>query len=226
MKIYYESSEHLFNACKAMVRDWYGSNGVYGNPLLNGRELLDLEKICEHCFDLDIKNKDKSYDSICSYFYWTLKDNLLTNGYTTPDLLHDAFADACASLREGHERRLDIIKEHTERYKEIHPDLLSISRTLAGDPGVYFLYGADKKLLYVGKSKNLGSRIIESSNERRASYFNYIATENMSDASIMETYLICKLKPKLYSESKHSEPPTIKLDIHEPTDGLLKCFVV
>lgn len=77
--------------------------------------------------------------------------------------------------------------------------------------GIYFLYDKEKKLIYVGKSINLGERIISSIDERGACFFEYALTETLSDASVYEMYYISLLKPKLNVEGNHFDQLTINL---------------
>lgn len=77
--------------------------------------------------------------------------------------------------------------------------------------GVYFLYNSKKEVIYVGKSIDLGSRIVSSVTERKAVYYEYARTESMSDISVYESYYISRLKPSLNVEGKHSDELTVIL---------------
>lgn len=102
-------------------------------------------------------------------------------------------------------------RELTEDFKK---DMLNIVKR----NGIYFLYDSSKKLIYVGKSTDLGSRIPSSVSERKAYYYSYALTKTMSDIGIYEMYYISKLKPKLNIEGKYPDLPTIKLPDLEKTE--------
>ena len=78
--------------------------------------------------------------------------------------------------------------------------------------GLYFLYDENKKLIYIGKSKNLGSRILDSAKERQGFYLKYKLPLTKSDTNILELYYISKLKPVLNSESKEVDDTTFEID--------------
>lgn len=78
--------------------------------------------------------------------------------------------------------------------------------------GLYFLYDENKKLIYIGKSKNLGSRILNSVKERQGFYLKYKLPQTKSDTNILELYYISKFKPKLNSESKEVDDTTFEID--------------
>ena len=78
--------------------------------------------------------------------------------------------------------------------------------------GLYFIYDKNKNLIYIGKSRNLGSRVVSSLKERKGYYFKYKLTKTMSDANILEIYYISTLKPVLNSESNEEDLSTIKIN--------------
>ena len=85
-------------------------------------------------------------------------------------------------------------------------DFLMALSDLEGKSGVYsFWFGG--KSLYIGKSKRLHSRPIESFNERFSKVnqqieFRYIVTVTQADASILEIHFINTLKPIYNTEHK------------------------
>lgn len=78
--------------------------------------------------------------------------------------------------------------------------------------GLYFLYDENKNLIYIGKSKNLGSRILDSVKERQGFYLKYKLPLTKSDTNILELYYISKFKPKLNSESKEADDTTLEIN--------------
>lgn len=76
--------------------------------------------------------------------------------------------------------------------------------------GVYFIYGEDGDLLYIGMSANIRNRLLQhfrgnhsATRSNTGEYkhlfksFNYITVCTMIECDIYETYAINKLKPKL-----------------------------
>lgn len=78
--------------------------------------------------------------------------------------------------------------------------------------GVYFLYDNEEKLVYVGKSSNLGERLVTSIRERGSRFYEYALTKSCSDTEVYEAYYISLLKPELNIDGKHSDDLTIALD--------------
>ncbi len=83
---------------------------------------------------------------------------------------------------------------------------------LVGKIGVYKLYNKEKELIYMGKSRDLGSRIISSGMEQGGYFFSYSNMQNESDACIYEAYYIALLKPRNNVTGNVKDAPTIKLD--------------
>lgn len=84
--------------------------------------------------------------------------------------------------------------------------------------GIYFLY-IKNELVYIGKSINLGSRILTSCRQKSnknnvITEFSFYKTKTQSDCHILEPYLITKYKPPLNTEFVADDSPTIlKFDI-------------
>ncbi len=82
---------------------------------------------------------------------------------------------------------------------------------MIGMSGVYKLYDDSKRLLYIGKSYDLGSRICTSTKERKAFYYSYSMINNRADTDIYEAYYIAKLTPPDNSVGITSDSPTVVL---------------
>ena len=69
---------------------------------------------------------------------------------------------------------------------------------LRGLTGVYFLYNSKKELVYIGKSTNMYSRILEHKfeNKKDFSYFKAAGSEGLTFVEIMEIYIIDRLRTK------------------------------
>lgn len=96
-----------------------------------------------------------------------------------------------------------------------------VSEYLDGLYGVYCLL-EDDKILYIGKSYNLGRRILSSFRERREqapiNRVMYHAFETKADTNIMELLLIAENKPRLNMDCNVDDLPILfnsKIDILE-----------
>ena len=69
---------------------------------------------------------------------------------------------------------------------------------LRGLTGVYFLYNDKKELVYIGKSTNMYSRILEHKfeNKKDFSYFKAADSKSLTFVEIMEIYIIDSLRTK------------------------------
>ena len=95
---------------------------------------------------------------------------------------------------------------------ELSDEFVNELINLKNKPGVYFIYGKNKELIYVGKSTNLERRILSSLRERKGSYIEYALVSAKSDLSIYESYYISLLKPPLNTEGKYNDETTITLE--------------
>jgi len=96
---------------------------------------------------------------------------------------------------------------NNKRNRDKRDDLKEIVSFIPGKPGVYQFYGSENKIIYIGKAKNLKTRV--------ASYFTnnfvnrkthmlvknivdikYIVVESEQDAFLLENNLIKKYKPR------------------------------
>lgn len=71
-------------------------------------------------------------------------------------------------------------------------------QSLRGLTGVYFLYNDKKELVYIGKSTNMYSRILEHKfeNKKDFSYFKAACSNSLTFVEIMEIYIIDRLRTK------------------------------
>ncbi len=86
-----------------------------------------------------------------------------------------------------------------------------IEENLHNVSGVYAFLGKRNKLLYIGKSKDLASRIPSSWTERRGQAeikrVLYYPTPTQADASVLEMYLITDKKPLLNVDGNTKDRP-------------------
>jgi len=111
-------------------------------------------------------------------------------------------------------------KIETDKYRNFYitldfeKEFLSLNRSC----GIYSFW-IDNKAVYVGRSKNLGERVISSYCERFAGtqsivpiYFKYIKTRSMADAVMLETLEILTRKPALNVRDTAQDQLTIELN--------------
>jgi len=125
-------------------------------------------------------------------------DKLLTAGCKT-------FMNYC-----GKKKNKLKLKQHKTKFSKGAEKVLEGLLTVSG---VYFVFDKHKMLNYIGKSYDLGNRIIDSIEERKGCYFSYAKTKSRIDADILEPYLIWLKKPPLNSEFVTNDRPSFKLKI-------------
>ena len=88
-----------------------------------------------------------------------------------------------------------------------------IQKTLPNAPGIYKYYAVDKKLLYIGKAKNIRKRVSSYFNKnnhtykthelvRQINYIEFTIVDSEHDALLLENALIKEFKPKYNIELK------------------------
>src|SRR5437868_11974814 len=103
-------------------------------------------------------------------------------------------------------------------------DLHEKIRTIPTDPGVYLYKNAEGEVIYVGKAKNLRSRVASYFHEgrwtdaktgtlvREAVDVDYIVVANNKEALALENNLIKQRKPRFNLLMRHAKSyPTVKL---------------
>ena len=100
------------------------------------------------------------------------------------------------------------------------------------NPGVYRMLGVDKKIIYIGKAKNLKNRLKQYTGPLQgktqimislAAYLEYSVTESESAALLLEWQLIKKFKPKFNILLKDDKSfPYIKLRLDHKFPQLIK----
>lgn len=120
-------------------------------------------------------------------------------------------------LSEAHKRHR--VEFENKKMLESHPGLIFSASysdfliSMEGKQGIYILF-AGESIEYIGKSKNLGSRIFGSVNERRIQNLaiNSVAvieTKTLVDMNALELVLIAENRPKLNTESNNGDSLTI-----------------
>ena len=102
------------------------------------------------------------------------------------------------------------LKIHKTKFSKSAEKALEGLLTVAG---VYFIFDKHKRLNYIGKSYDLGNRLIDSIEERKGHYFSYMKTKSRIDADILEPYMIWLKKPTLNSEFVTNDKPSFKLKV-------------
>ncbi|WDF24594.1 GIY-YIG nuclease family protein [Fusobacterium nucleatum] len=201
-EFYFKSISHFEN--------FLNKNGNFSNE-----EKEDLKKIC----DKAIKG-----DEMCKHILKNFTYHLKFNSETEKDFLKNV----CLIAKEVDNKEFRNFAREKEIFKNdlkfsIEYYLENEKYTLSNEfvksmeylyyaQGLYFIYDKNKKLIYIGKSRNLGSRVVSSLKERKGYYFKYKLTKTMSDANILEIYYITTFKPILNTESNEDDCSTINID--------------
>lgn len=222
-KYRFESVDHLFFFCRKMLIN----NGVDFPPINDSIKYLSGE-----AFDLTNVYGSAIYNlqlrEPTNVLTFLLKECSMDDIVQTIDLLIDimsVYQELIIYNKADNEKVERLLKERfslphysadlqaIEKFGDlpVSEKLIEIQNQLRRKHGIYFLYNNKKKLIYVGKSSDLASRIPTSIRERKAYYFSYAITKTSSDSGIYEMYYIAKLKPKLNIEGKYPDELTVTL---------------
>ena len=110
--------------------------------------------------------------------------------------------------------------KHIEGRQRLHPDFLDACKTLEEKAGVYSFWN-HTRCLYVGKSRNLASRIETSFFERLGTYtqpvfLRYILTQSLSDMHVLEVWMIAELEPLMNVDSKSADVLSLAMPATPP----------
>jgi hypothetical protein len=101
----------------------------------------------------------------------------------------------------------------------LKPEFLLFIESHFGKHGLYFLYNQEYELMYVGKSENLGSTMLDTIWENNINGFVSVAlTKTISDTHIYEPYYIVKYNPLLNSHIKNVDSLSVSLPELEQTE--------
>jgi len=200
---YIKNEAHFINYIKSLLKQYAGDD----LNLLSANEYI--KTIYNH--------------GLADAFMWDLRDNIKL-------LDRDCLSDWVIS------KKTKVIQWPKE--SEVHPvwmqqikftdDFMALCSGLAGIPGVY-LFWVDEisSPLYVGKSNNLGQRMISSYIEKYKEFSAHqtkvsFIQAGYSDAGIYELYFISKMKPPLNKKDKNDDTLTISINpMVSFSDGIL-----
>lgn len=104
---------------------------------------------------------------------------------------------------------------------------LQAAEDLEGMPGIYGFWSADDVVLYVGRSINLGVRLLQSFNRfhsyDRPIYARHIITQSAADAVMLEAYFLVTWNPPLNSADNYQDGLTLTLGPIPEWSGLTRC---
>jgi len=181
---YVQNIKHLENILKNILREH--------SDCINQDELLPIE------------------------MYFELQKLELLDAYTwdvrqDPTLLHEnnyfQWRRDRTMLRSAPRSYIDktLTREFSDKAEELN-----------GLSGVYAFYNTDDVCLYIGVSTNLGERVLTSFKERFRNYkkqiqFCYLLTKSHSDAHVLESVFIAKLKPVFNTSGKFEDELTFEV---------------
>ena len=238
---YFKSEEHYVNYIRSIIRDKFD---VYVDEnwvkVLRAIYQTDNYKNLFKAFNLksfhktiswelrNLKNNDvEILESFLGYKLKLLKqvklfiedtDNLYSS--KCKELLDYCKYEKVIRLerkQDIYDMELGFVQEKFSKGK-VSDEAIKIFEVLIDKAGVYLIYDKNKKLVYIGKSYTLSSRILSSIKERKGSYFSYIITENKIDADILEPYLIGTLKPALNGDFMTDDKPSFELPIPKKSE--------
>jgi len=182
---YFETKDHLENFLRKRVRE---------NPQLDVNKLLNIVAYVEILFSSQLSDrfswdvqKDPSLLEESKFLGW-LQENKLANWTLDAEIEHEVTSEFVKTLSE-----------------------------LVRIPGVYSFWSGPGIPLYVGMSVNLADRAESSFKERfrnygRTIFFRYIVTKTGSDASVLESFFIAKLKPAFNFTGKYADALTLEIE--------------
>lgn len=201
-KFYFKSAFHFSNYCYKYIdlsdSDLEAMLSIYDRAVEGDQTCLHLINRFTALLKFDINNKAEINKILFIARENCYGDFDINTAIRRAKILQPDFEDARTILK-------DEDYKVTEEFFETMEDLTYMF-------GLYFLFDENKELIYIGKSRNLSSRVPVSVKERKAFYFKYKLTWTMSDANILELYYISKLKPKLNKDSKEMDPTLIEID--------------
>lgn len=203
-EFYFKSVNHFEN--------FLNKNGIFSNE-----EKEDLKKVCDKAIKGDemCKHILKSFTYSLRFNQESEKEFLKNVCLIAKEIDNDNFRKFVREkeiFKNDLKFSIDFYLEN-EKYT-LSNEFVKSMEYLYYAQGLYFIYDKNKNLIYIGKSRNLGSRVVSSLKERKGYYFKYKLTKTMSDANILEIYYISTLKPVLNSESNEEDLSTIKINYH------------
>lgn len=201
-EFYFKSVNHFEN--------FLNKNGIFSNE-----EKEDLKKVCDKAIKGDemCKHILKSFTYSLRFNQESEKEFLKNVCLIAKEINNDNFRKFVREkeiFKNDLKFSIDFYLEN-EKYT-LSNEFVKSMEYLYYAQGLYFIYDKNKNLIYIGKSRNLGSRVVSSLKERKGYYFKYKLTKTMSDANILEIYYISTLKPVLNSESNEEDLSTIKIN--------------
>lgn len=201
-EFYFKSVNHFEN--------FLNKNGIFSNE-----EKEDLKKVCDKAIKGDemCKHILKSFTYSLRFNQESEKEFLKNVCLIAKEIDNDNFRKFVREkeiFKNDLKFSIDFYLEN-EKYT-LSNEFVKSMEYLYYAQGLYFIYDKNKNLIYIGKSRNLGSRVVSSLKERKGYYFKYKLTKTMSDANILEIYYISTLKPVLNSESNEEDLSTIKIN--------------
>lgn len=195
-----KSSRHFYYLCKKIINertmfDDYGItetsfNNIYNkicyNKYLIKKKVFNfLDYITYYLKFIDVENLDDILQNFDIFEKEIIDNNISEHTYFYKIIIFKESSKAKSILSDN--------ITYSEEYK------IFIQNNI-NKFGIYFLFDENKKLIYIGKSKDLSSRVHSSVKEKNAKYFRISYTKTLSDIHIFEVFYILKYKPELNTE--------------------------
>ena len=223
-KYKFESSKHLFYWTRKMLdkRNWLED--------INTDKLFEASKSL-YIFKQENKEIIKKSGLRCPLNQWTYKlydsekEEIADTVLSYKTIINDykkCFDKTTKEIRESKYSKYmawddDVFRKvgYYDRSKKEHKlfseKMLEEMDEILGETGIYKLFNSDRKIIYIGKSHNLGKRIVTSAKDKKAKYYSYAITGNKADTNIYEMYYISKLNPSQNGADNVDDSPSINL---------------
>lgn len=205
----WQDFSHFRNTVRKRIKEQLG----------NGFEFDELEDICSFLFFTASELDLSEYLNPTGVFIAEIKQ------VKTPDQYLDLMKKYWRILQQ---ESIDYFKNGSPKLKSNDKSLNELFVAFKGGkkyvvktnndlipnkPGIYFLFNAEKELIYIGKSQNLSTRVYASYFDKKAEYARIMVTETKADANILEPYCIAIHSPLHNCEFKTGDKPTFVLEL-------------
>lgn len=203
----FTNEDHYMNTCRKFVNESYH---LHNNDIIAKEISILAKRLWKFCY------RKEDYMDYCKHhgIYPAI------NKFTL-DLKYAESREDIRNILSNFYFRDPKLNEEFEIYKGV-----GVIKDLMGKYGVYKIFDKNKKLVYIGKSINLGTRLPGSLKEKRCLFFSFALTNSKSDVNLYEAYYISKYKPDLNVDSKYDDDVSVELPDLEFSDILhLRDFI-
>jgi hypothetical protein len=230
---FFKSYTHFINYCFKICQNnevvFYEKDGV----CMDDEDIKDIFRT--YAWSVEYENRFKRIGVIPPYalLIWSLKQH--DHGKQLKSFINSTY-DELSDIKSGVrtieqcpnlvQKPIDESKGVLKRYTNecFTAEYIELLDEASGKCGLYKLYDTKQKLVYVGKSYDLASRIPSSSKTRNSRYVSVCYTKSQSDANLLEVYFISKEKPSENADAHTIDALTIKVSHTYKFSPLIRIF--